>query len=89
MLCDNYHPGLHLGQFNFHLNASFSLTSINPWVFLNLCIWFLLTYTLCFSSTMYSVYAISICIMHLSRYRIMILLCEVVSLVIGIGQSIG
>ena len=51
---DNHHLRLHLGQFDFHFNASSSLTSIKPWVifklcnwfFLNLCTLFLLTYAL-------------------------------------------
>ena len=31
---------------------------------------------------------ISICIVHLSRYKVLILHCEVVNLVIGIGQGL-
>ena len=38
---------------------------------------------------MHSVYTISIYIVYLSRYKVIILLYEVVSLVIGIGQGIS
>ena len=38
---------------------------------------------------MHSIYAISICIIQLSRYKIIIPSSEFVSLVIGISQYIG
>ena len=42
-----------------------------------------------FFSPMQTVYVISICIINLTRYKVIILPCEVVNLVIGIGQGIG
>ena len=79
--CDDYYPKLYLGQFDFHFNVSSSLTSIDSQISS--------TYALRSSSPTHSIYAISICIIYLSRYKIIILLCEVVSFVIGIGQGIG
>ena len=42
--CDNHHPKLHLGQFDFHLHASSSLTSIDPRFLLTLHTQFLTVY---------------------------------------------
>ena len=98
--CDNHHPGLHLGQFDFHLNASSSLASIDPGVLLKLRTRFPLTLRTRFLIVYATGLAGHLCtsrknipavvpICTSSTYKVTILPCEVVSLVIGIGQVIG
>lgn len=95
---DNHHLKLYFGQFDFHLNALSSLTSINPCVLFNLCIWFFFTYALClyhrinkaliYKSEKYSA-IISIYIIYLSRYKLIILFYKIVNIIISISQGIA
>ena len=88
-------------QFNFHFNASSSLTSIKALGFFQLtylvfthltysiphCLYYKISKAFIYKPEEYFV-VISICIVHLLRYKIIILSYKVVSLVISIGQGI-